>query len=99
MRADGAEGQYTNVFVGYGPAETHPVVELTYNYGENVYEKGNGFGHLAIGVNGIYEVCERLSKAGVNITRPAGPLKFGTTLIAFIEDPEDRKSTRLNSSH
>lgn len=90
-RSDVPEGQYTNVFVGYGPQETHPVVELTYNYGDHEYEKGNGFGHLAVGVTGIYEVCERLAAAGVRITRPAGPLKFGKTLIAFVEDPDGYK--------
>jgi len=90
-RSDVPEGQYTNVFVGYGPQETHPVIELTYNYGEHEYDKGNGFGHLAIGVSGIYDVCERLAAAGVRITRPPGPLKFGKTVIAFIEDPDGYK--------
>lgn len=90
-RSDVPEGKYTNVFVGYGPQETHPVVELTYNYGDHSYDIGTGFGHLAIGVKGIYDVCERLAKAGVKITRSAGPLKFGKTLIAFIEDPDGYK--------
>lgn len=90
-RSDVPEGKYTNVFVGYGPQETHPVIELTYNYGDHVYEVGTGFGHLAVGVTGIYDVCEKLAAAGVKITRPAGPLKFGTTVIAFIEDPDGYK--------
>ncbi|MCF3934040.1 lactoylglutathione lyase [Acuticoccus sp. M5D2P5] len=96
-RSDVPEGKYTNVFVGYGPQETHAVIELTYNYGDHTYDKGDGFGHLAVGVKGIYEVCDRLAKAGVKITRPAGPLKFGTTLIAFIEDPDGYKIELVES--
>lgn len=90
-RSDVPEGRYTNVFMGYGPQETHPVIELTYNYGDHEYDRGNGFGHLAIGVTGIYDVCARLSAAGVPIPRAPGPLKFGRTLIAFIEDPDGYK--------
>jgi len=87
-RTDVPEGKYTNVFVGYGPEQTHPVIELTYNYGVETYDRGNGFGHLAIGVQDIYAVCDRLRAAGVTITREPGPLKFGTVHIAFIDDPD-----------
>lgn len=90
-RIDVPEGKYTNVFVGYGPEATHPVIELTYNYGETKYEHGTAFGHLAIGVRDIKGVCDRLAAAGVEIPRPAGPVKFGTTHIAFIVDPDGYK--------
>ena len=68
------------------------MVELTYNWGqEKPYDLGSGFGHLAVGVADVYGACEKLGKAGVKITRPPGPVKFGTTVIAFIEDPDGYK--------
>jgi len=90
-RKDVPEGKFTLVFLGYGPVETHCVLELTYNWDRDSYELGDGFGHLAIAVPDAYAVCERLRAAGVNITREPGPLKFGTTVIAFIEDPDGYK--------
>lgn len=88
-RRDVPEGKYTLVFVGYD--ETEPAIELTYNYGVDRYELGNAFGHLAIGVPDIHAAVERLRAAGVKITREPGPVKFGTTVIAFIEDPDGYK--------
>jgi lactoylglutathione lyase len=90
-RRDVPEGKYTLAFLGYGDEATHTVLELTYNYGVASYEMGTAFGHLAIGVPDIYGLCERLRAAGVKITREPGPVKFGTTLIAFIEDPDGYK--------
>ncbi|MFN3447622.1 MAG: lactoylglutathione lyase [Roseococcus sp.] len=90
-RRDVPEGKYTLAFLGYGDEATHTVLELTYNYGVAGYEMGTAFGHLAIGVPDIYGLCERLRAAGVKITREPGPVKFGTTLIAFIEDPDGYK--------
>jgi lactoylglutathione lyase len=87
-REDVPEGKYTNVFVGYGSEFTDPIVELTYNYGVESYERGTGFGHLAIGVHDIKGVCERLRASGVNIVREPGPVKFGTLHIAFVDDPD-----------
>ncbi len=87
-RSDVPEASYTNVFLGYGPEATHPGLELTYNYGRTDYEKGNGFGHLAIGVRDIYGVCDRLKAQGIAIAREPGPVKFGTTHIAFVDDPD-----------
>ncbi|KAA0971989.1 lactoylglutathione lyase [Aureimonas fodinaquatilis] len=87
-RVDVPEASYTNVFVGYGPETSHPVVELTYNYGVETYNRGDGFGHLAVGVNDIYAMCEALRANGVAIAREPGPLKFGTVHIAFIDDPD-----------
>lgn len=91
-RDDYPEGKFTNAFVGYGPEETDTVVELTYNWGRDAgYELGTGFGHLALGVEDIYAVCAALEKQGAKIPRPPGPMKHGTTHIAFIEDPDGYK--------
>ncbi len=80
-------GEVTNVFVGYGDEATHTVIELTHNWGrEEAYDLGTGWGHLAVGAPDIYATCEQLEKEGVTITRPPGPMKHGTTVIAFIED-------------
>jgi lactoylglutathione lyase len=86
------DGKYTLAFVGYGEESDSTVIELTYNWGqEKPYEIGSGFGHLAIGVPDVYGTCEKLGKEGVKITRAPGPVKFGTTVIAFVEDPDGYK--------
>lgn len=91
-RNDVPEGKYTLVFVGFAPESSGAgVIELTYNYGVNNYELGNAFGHLAIGVPDVYATCEALRAAGARITREPGPVKFGTTVIAFVEDPDGYK--------
>ena len=83
------EGRFTLAFVGYGPEASNTVVELTYNWDQaGPYEIGSGFGHLALGVNDIYAVCGALEKQGARIPRPPGPMKHGTTHIAFVEDPD-----------
>jgi lactoylglutathione lyase len=81
-------GRFTLAFVGYGDESGHTVLELTHNWDTDRYEIGNGFGHLAIGVDDIYGTCERLREAGAAIVREPGPMKHGTTVIAFIEDPD-----------
>lgn len=90
-RRDVPEGRYTLAFVGYGEESEHSVIELTYNYGVDAYEAGTAFGHLAIGVPDIHATCDALRKAGAKITREPGPVKFGTTVIAFVEDPDGYK--------
>jgi lactoylglutathione lyase len=90
-RRDVPDGKYTLVFVGFGPEPEHAVIELTYNYGVETYELGNAFGHLAIGVPDVYALCETLRAGGAKITREPGPVKFGTTVIAFVEDPDGYK--------
>jgi lactoylglutathione lyase len=90
-RIEVPEGKYTLVFVGYGNENDSTVLELTYNWGVDTYELGSAFGHLALGVPDIYATCERLRAAGVKISREPGPVKFGTTVIAFIEDPDGYK--------
>ena len=88
-RREVPEGKYTLVFVGYGDG---PEVELTHNWDQaQPYEIGGGFGHLAVGMPDVYAACERMRGQGVNITREPGPVKFGTTVIAFVEDPDGYK--------
>jgi len=88
-RSDNETGRYTVAFVGYGDEKEATVVELTHNWDRTEpYDLGSAFGHLAIGVDDIYGVCEKLAAAGVKVPRPAGPVKGGTTVIAFIEDPD-----------
>jgi len=82
-------GEFTLCFVGYGEEQGNTVIELTYNWGqEEDYELGAGFGHLAIGVPDIYGTCEAMEKEGVPVPRPAGPMKHGGSVIAFIKDPD-----------
>jgi lactoylglutathione lyase len=90
-RRDVPDGKYTLAFVGYGDEESNSVIELTYNYGVTSYEPGTAFGHLAIGVPDVAATCDALRKAGAKITREPGPVKFGTTIIAFVEDPDGYK--------
>ena len=90
-RTDVPDGKYTLAFVGYGNEDGHTVLELTYNYGVDHYEIGTAFGHLALGVPDIYATCDKLRAAGVKISREPGPVKFGTTVIAFIDDPDGYK--------
>ncbi|MBL8700535.1 MAG: lactoylglutathione lyase [Alphaproteobacteria bacterium] len=90
-RRDVPEGKYTLAFVGYGDETDHTVIELTYNWGHPGYDLGNGFGHLALAVPDAYKTCEELRAQGVKITREPGPVKFGTTVIAFVEDPDGYK--------
>ncbi len=91
-RREVPEGKYTLVFVGYGDEANHTVLELTYNWGQDSgYDLGTGFGHLAVAVPDVTATCNELRQAGVKITREPGPVKFGTTMIAFIEDPDGYK--------
>jgi lactoylglutathione lyase len=91
-RKDYPDGKFTNAFVGYGSEDSNTVVELTHNWDPATpYTHGTGFGHLALGVPDIYGTCETLAKQGIKITRPPGPMKHGTTVIAFIEDPDGYK--------
>ena len=86
------EGRFTLAFVGYGDESDHTVLELTHNWDQDKpYEIGTGYGHVAIGVPDIYAACEELAREGVKIPRPPGPMKHGTTVIAFIEDPDGYK--------
>lgn len=85
-------GRFTLAFVGYGDEDSTAVVELTHNWDqEGPYDIGDGYGHVALGVPDIYGTCEKLEAAGAKIPRPPGPMKHGTTVIAFVEDPDGYK--------
>jgi lactoylglutathione lyase len=88
---DRPEQKYTLAFVGYGTNPEHAELELTYNYGVSKYELGTAYGHLAIGVEDAYKACERIRAAGGAVTREPGPVKGGTTVIAFVQDPDGYK--------
>jgi lactoylglutathione lyase len=90
-RNDYPDGKFTLAFVGYGDESDHTVLELTYNWGRDAYTLGDAFGHVALGVSDIYAACDRLRAGGVKITREPGPMKHGTTVIAFVEDPDGYK--------
>ena len=92
-RRDVPDGKYTLAFLGYGTgnAEGQGEIELTYNYGVEKYEQGTAFGHLAVGVPDVAAACEAVRHGGGKVTREAGPVKFGTTIIAFVEDPDGYK--------
>lgn len=87
-RKDYPEGQFTLAFVGYGKESENSVIELTYNWDVDQYDPGNGFGHLAIQVDDVYQATERIRQQGGKILREAGPMNAGTTIIAFVEDPD-----------
>ncbi len=90
-RKDYPEGKFTLAFVGYGDETDTAVIELTYNWGVDKYELGNAFGHIAVAVDDAYKACEEVKRRGGRVTREAGPMKHGTTVIAFIEDPDAYK--------
>jgi len=82
-------GKFTLAFLGYGPEESNTVLELTHNWNQiENYDKGNGWGHIALGVKDIYNLCDDLENNGVILTRKPGPMKHGSTIIAFIQDPD-----------
>lgn len=92
-RKDYPAGQFTLAFLGYGNGNTDggAEIELTYNYGVEKYEIGTAFGHIAVAVDNAYAACDRVRAQGGKVTREAGPMKHGTTVIAFVEDPDGYK--------
>ncbi len=90
-------GQFTLAFVGYGDESEQAVIELTYNWGVEKYDLGNAYGHIAIGVDNIYETCEKIKSLGGNVTREPGAMKHGSTVIAFVEDPNGYKVELIQS--
>lgn len=89
--SENTEYQYTLAFVGYGKEENEAVLELTYNWGTEQYDLGNAYGHIAIEADDIYGMCEQIRAAGGKVTREPGPVKGGSTVIAFVEDPDGYK--------
>lgn len=90
-RQDYPEGRFTLAFVGYGAESEGAVVELTHNWDTTSYELGNGFGHLALAVPDAYQACAEIKQRGGVVVREAGPMKHGSTVIAFVEDPDGYK--------
>ena len=90
-RKDYPDGKFTLAFVGYGPETEHAVIELTHNWGTDRYDLGDGFGHVALEVDDAYKACEQIKARGGRVTREAGPMKHGSTVIAFVEDPDGYK--------
>lgn len=85
---ENTEYKYTLAFVGFGDESQGAVIELTYNWGTEEYQMGNAFGHIAIGVDDIYQTCDAIKTIGGNVTREPGPVKGGSTEIAFVKDPD-----------
>ena len=96
-RKDYPEGEFTLAFVGYGDESSDAVIELTYNWGTSEYNLGDAFGHIAIAVEDVYAACEEIKKRGGNVVREAGPMKGGTTVLAFVEDPDGYKIELLGA--
>ena len=90
-KKDYETGRFTLAFVGYGDEANHTVLELTHNWDTTSYDLGNAFGHIAIGVEDAYRACEEIKARGGNVVREAGPMKGGTSVIAFVEDPDGYK--------
>lgn len=92
------EGKFTLAFVGYGDESDQAVLELTHNWETDRYDLGNGYGHIAIGVPDVYRACDKIRAAGGKIVREPGPMKHGTTTLAFVEDPNGYKIELLGVS-
>ncbi len=96
---DYESGRFTLAFVGYGEEKDNTVLELTHNWDTDDYEMGEAFGHIAIAVEDVYEACEKIRQAGGKVTREPGPMKHGTTVLAFVEDPDGYKIELLEDRH
>ncbi len=90
-KQDFPDGRFTLAFVGYGPEETNTVLELTHNWDTRSYDLGSAYGHIALGVADAYAACEKIKALGGRVVREAGPMKHGSTVIAFVEDPDGYK--------
>ena len=97
-RKDYPNGKFTLAFVGYGEESNHTVIELTHNWDTESYDLGNGFGHIALAVDDAAAACDEIRKRGGNVVREAGPMKHGTTVIAFVDDPDGYKIELIERS-
>jgi lactoylglutathione lyase len=95
-RKDFPEGKFTLAFLGYGDESENTVLELTHNWEITGYDIGNGYGHIAIGVDDVYAACDRIKAAGSDVVREPGPMMHGSTVIAFVEDPDGYKIELLS---
>jgi lactoylglutathione lyase len=98
-RKDYPDGKFTLAFVGYGDESDNTVIELTYNWGTESYDLGEGYGHIAIEVDDVYEAVDELRSRGGKVIREAGPMNAGTTIIAFIEDPDGYPIELIGRKH
>lgn len=96
--SENPQNKYSLAFVGYGSNPEHAEIELTYNWGVETYEMGTAYGHIALGVPDAYAACEQIRAAGGNITREPGPVKGGSTVIAFVTDPDGYKIELIQRS-
>jgi len=97
--SENSEYKYTLAFVGYEEESEGAVLELTWNWGVEKYDLGDAYGHIALGVDDVAATCDRLRKAGGSVVREAGPVKGGSTIIAFIEDPDGYKIELIENKH
>ena len=98
-RQDYPEGKFTLAFVGYGDEADHTVLELTYNWDTDRYDLGSGYGHIAIEVDDVYQAADAIRAKGGRILREAGPMNAGTTIIAFVEDPDGYPVELIGTGH
>lgn len=98
-RQDYPDGKFTLAFVGYGDERDSTVIELTYNWDTGKYDLGDGFGHIALEVDDVYRACEEIRNRGGKVIRDAGPMNAGTTIIAFVEDPDGYQIELLGKRH
>jgi len=96
---DYPDGRFTLAFVGYGAEDKEAVLELTHNWDTGKYDLGTGYGHVALEVDDAYKACDEVKKRGGRVTREAGPMKHGTTVIAFVEDPDGYKIEFIQRKH
>lgn len=97
-QSDYPGGKFTLAFLGYGPEDENTVLELTYNWDVDSYEMGGAYGHIAIGVDDIYATCDAIREKGGKVVREPGPMKHGTTVLAFVEDPDGYKIELIEES-
>lgn len=98
-REDFPDGKFTLAFVGYGPEADNTVLELTHNWDTGSYDMGSAYGHIALGVPDVYKACDDVRTRGGNVVREAGPMKGGTHVIAFVEDPDGYKVELVADRH
>jgi len=96
---DYPDGRFTLAFVGYGAESEQAAIELTYNWDTDAYDLGNGYGHIALEVDDVYQACAEIRERGGKILREAGPMNAGTTIIAFVEDPDGYPIELLGPKH
>ncbi|WP_339639976.1 lactoylglutathione lyase [uncultured Porticoccus sp.] len=97
-RKDFPDGRFTLAFLGYGDESANTVLELTHNWDTSTYNLGDAYGHIAIGVEDVYAACERIRTSGGKVVREPGPMKHGSTVLAFVEDPDGYKIELLSDS-